>query len=164
MDALENTGPASPLEALATRPVEIKRGPGRPPGSGTKPKPAPQAAAPVPSAETPTPAPERAAEFDWGSLTEEEAADLIASGVDIGLRALKLRPLDDSDVLPIRKHAKPVVKRWAGEFFKEYMHELLIVAALWGPVMERMEEKKRAGAQQPTTPTEQAPKPAPMGP
>ncbi len=161
MDAAENyQAPPSPLEALATRPPDVKRGPGRPPGSGTKPKPAPQAAAPVHS-ETPTEQPD---EFDWASLTEEEAADLIASGVDIGLRALKLRPLDDSDVLPIRKHAKPVVKRWAGEFFKAYMHELLIVAALWGPVMERMEEKKRAGAQQPTTPTEAAPKPAPMGP
>ena len=162
MDALENTGPASPLEALATRPVEIKRGPGRPPGSGTKPKaPAPAQTAPQapPPAETPA-----EPEFDWGDLTEEEAADVIASGVDIGLRALKLRPLDDADVLPLRKHAKPVVKRWAGEFFKQYMHELLIIAALWGPLSERLEEKKRAAAQPPTTPTDSAPKPAPMGP
>lgn len=162
MDTAETyQAPASPLEALATRPPEIKRGPGRPPGSGTKPKP------PAPAAQGPAPGPEAPAEkpdeFDWASLTEEEAADLIASGVDIGLRALKMRPLDDADVLPLRKHAKPVVKRWAGEFFKAYMHELLIVAALWGPVMERMEERKRAAAQ-PTTPTEPAPKPAPMGP
>ena len=162
MDALENTGPASPLEALATRPVEIKRGPGRPPGSGTKPK-APAPAQPAPQAQPPAETPAEP-EFDWGDLTEEEAADLIASGVDIGLRAFKLRPLDDADVLPLRKHAKPVVKRWAGEFFKRYMHELLIIAALWGPLSERLEEKKRAAAQPPTTPTDSAPKPAPMGP
>lgn len=165
MDAAENyQAPASPLEALATRPPEIKRGPGRPPGSGTKPKPAAPAPAPQGAAPGADAAAEKPEEFDWGSLTDEEAADLIASAADIGLRALKLRPLDDADVLPIRKHAKPVVKRWAGEFFKQYMHELLIVAALWGPVTERIEERKRAAAQSQTTPTEPAPQPAPMGP
>lgn len=144
MDAGENAAPASPLGTLAATPPEIKRGRGRPPGSGAAPKPVEQP--------PPAPAPATPEEFDWGSLTDEEAADVVASGIDIGLRAFNLRKLDDADVLPLRKHAKPVVRRWAGEFFKQYVHELMILAAVWGPIMERIEERKAARAQ-PETPT-----------
>ena len=88
MDAVENTGPASPLEALATRLVAIPRGPGRPPRSGTPPTapgPAQAAARGPPPAETPA-----EPEFDWGDLPEDEGAVLIASGVAIGFRGFKL--------------------------------------------------------------------------
>lgn len=166
-------GPASPLEALAQRPPETRRGPGRPPGSGAKPKlvgpPAPTGTAPPPTPGTPpvpgaAPTAPTLESFDWGSVTDEEAADLIASGVDIGLSAFGLRPLSDGEVLPLRKHAKPVVKRWAATIFVQYMHEILLIAALRAPIMERIEERKRAQAQQQTTPQEPAPTPGPMGP
>jgi hypothetical protein len=137
---------------LASAPPEIKRGRGRPPGSGAAPKPLDKPATPAPAPATPA----GEDDFDWDSLTNEEAADVIASGINIGLKAFNMRALDDPDVLPLRKHAKPVVRRWAGTFFKKYMHEIMIVAAVWGPVMERIEERKRAAAQPEPPP---APKP-----
>ncbi len=153
MDA--ETVASSPLEALANAPPIEKRGRGRPPGSGSK-KPDPVA---VPAAPD-KPDPEEGAEddFNWDELTEAEAADVIASAVDLAFRTTGLPPLKDAEVYPIRKHAKPVLKRWMGVFFKKYMHEILTIGALWGPIVERVEEKRRrANIQPPQNPQPEPP-------
>lgn len=150
MDA--ETVASSPLEALANAPPVEKRGRGRPPGSGKKPDPVAVPAAPEKPAEE-----GEEDDFNWDELTEAEAADVIASAVDLAFRTTGLPPLKDAEVYPIRKHAKPVLKRWMGVFFKKYMHEILIIGALWGPIVERVEEKRRLANIQP--PQNQQPEP-----
>ncbi|MHB1567373.1 MAG: hypothetical protein ACYCXG_11800 [Acidiferrobacter sp.] len=139
--------PASPLETLATTPAPEKRGRGRPPGSGTK-KPVAFDAPAVPPPEPAAAEDEDELEID--TLTADEATDLIASAVDFAFTLTGLKPpLTKAEITPIRPHALPVVKRWANVILKKYIHEILLVTALWGPIKERSEAAKRAKAQPP---------------
>lgn len=144
----DDTKASSPLETLANTPIPEKRGRGRPPGSGKKPDPAEAPAAPEKTAAPESPEDE---EVDWNELTEEEAADLIGSAVNLAFRITKLPPLKDEEVDPIRPHAKPVLKKWGPTIFKKYLHEIMIIGALWGPIQERVDEKRRQALIQPPT-------------